>query len=174
MPTKDERASAPAVDEIDAGWDDDDEGDEDQDDDLDAGWDADESAQTAEAREREWRGFTPEERAERVARAAAKRERLRAKAAAKAERRKERASLAKSKQKQKQKQRKTSRPPRPRESRHVSARAKPAEPIVEPDRRDPQPRVHAAAPRRNDPKVVALLVAIVLLAGGVAFFLWKR
>jgi hypothetical protein len=28
--------------------------------------------------------------------------------------------------------------------------------------------------RRNDPRVLVFLVAIILVAGGIALFLWKR
>lgn len=164
MSTKNGEAPDAAVDELDAGWDDEDPED---DADVDAGWDAEEAAKSPEEREREWRGLTPEERAERVARAAARKEKLRVKAAAKAERRKARASSAKAKQKQKTQ--------RPRRERPISDPSRPRvtpavvrEPDADPDS-GPRPRA-----RRNDPKVLGLLLVIVLVAGGIALFLWKR
>ena len=167
MPTKNGEALDSAVDDIDAGWE-----DEEQEEDLDAGWDAAEAAMTPEEREREWHGLTPEEREARTARAAARKEKLRAKAAEKAERRRARASMARAKQKQKQK---SQRPPRkerePRESREPQADTS----VVRESLHDRAPESRARPrPRRNDPRVLAFLVAIVLLAGGVALFLWKR
>jgi hypothetical protein len=165
VPTKNGEALDSAVDDIDAGWE-----DEEQEEDLDAGWDAAEAAKTPEEREREWRGLTPEEREARTARAAARKEKLRAKAAEKAERRKTRASMARAKQKPKQK---SQRPPRierePRESRRHQADTS----VVRESLHDRGPESRAR-PRRNDPRVLAFLLAIVLVAGGVALFLWKR
>lgn len=168
MPTKDGRALDSAVDEIDAGWEDDseDEAEDSDDADLDAGWDAADAAKSPEEREREWRGLTPEERAARTARAAERKEKLRAKAAAKAERRRERASIAKAKQKQKVQ--------RARKEQAVQPRGRQAEPRVagEPETSD-EPARRPREPR-NDPRVLAFLVAVVLLAAGIALFLWKR
>lgn len=166
MPPKNADARDAAVDEIDAGWEDDDDSD---DADLDAGWDEIDSGKTPEEREREWHGLTPEEREARVARAAARKEKLRSKAAAKAERRKARASLAKAKQKTKQKIQ------RPRKERAIaeSSQEEAGFPAAHESPRDREsgPRVRD---RRNDPRVLALLLAIVLVAAGVALFLWKR
>jgi hypothetical protein len=132
-------------------------------DDLDAGWD-DEEAEP----EPEWRGLTPEEREMRAARAAARREKLRAKATEKAERRKARASIAKGKQKQKQKIRRLPSEPEPRRPPKSQA----ARPIAnESPREGETPR---APSRRNDPRLLAFVVAICLVAGGVALFLWRR
>lgn len=134
-------------------------------DDIDAGWD-DEEAEP----EPEWRGLTPQEREVRAARAVARRKKLRAKAAEKAERRKARASIAKGKQKQKQKQ-KIRRPRSEPEPRRPS-QSQAGEPVANASPRKGQtPR---APSRRNDPRVLAFLVAIVLVAGGVAVFLWRR
>ncbi len=170
MATKEGRALGSAVDEIDAGWEDEDESADDPADsdgaDLDAGWDAVDASRSPEEREREWRGLTPEERAARTARAAQRREKLRAKAAAKAERRKQRESIAKAKQKQKVQ--------RPRKEAVRQLRDRQIEaPVV----RDPQSSEepgHPARERRNDPRVLAFLVALVLVAAGIALFLWKR
>lgn len=171
MRTKNGEAPGSAVDDIDAGWESDEEEEAEaagpEDGELDAGWDAVESAKTPEERERAWRGLTPEQREALAARAAARKEKLRAKAAAKAERRRSRASLAKAKQKQKTARPRAERPLRrePDQAREVSA--------VRESHDSPagEPRVR---PRRNDPRVLAFLVAVVLLAGGIALFLWKR
>ncbi len=170
MPTKNAEAPDAGVDELDAGWDDDErEGESGEPDeaDLDAGWEAAEAAKSPEEREREWRGLTPEERAERIARASARKERLRAKAAAKADRRKARASNAKAKQKQKSQRPRKERPPAEPSHRQASA-------SVRDDSHPEQESGPRNRPRRNDPRVLVLLLTIVLVAGGVAFFLWKR
>lgn len=120
--------------------------------------------------EPEWRGLTPEEREVRATRAAARREKLRAKATEKAERRKARAAVAKGKQKQKQP---ISRPRSEPEPRRPSRSQQVEEPLA-----NASPREGAKTPRtpsrRNDPRVLALLVAIVLVAGGVVLFLATR
>jgi len=130
-------------------------------DDTDAGWD-DEEAEP----EPEWRGLTPEERDVRAARVAARREKLRAKATEKAERRKARAAIAKGKQKQKiGRLRNEPEPRRP-------SRSQVEEPVANESPREAEtPR---APSRRNDPRVLALLMAIVLVAGGVVLFLVTR
>jgi hypothetical protein len=128
---------------------------------IDTGWD-DEEAEP----EPEWRGLTPEEREARAARAAARREKLRAKATEKAERRKARAAIAKGKQKQKI--------PRLRnepEARRPS-QSQAEEPVANESPLGGKPP--RASSRRNDPRVLALLVAIVLVAGGVVLFLATR
>lgn len=134
-------------------------------DDVDGGWDDEEDGQDAEP-EPEWRGLTPEEREARAARAAARREKLRAKATEKAERRKARAAIAKGKQKQKiRRLRNEAEPLRPSQSQVE-------EPVANESPRNVEtPRARA---RRNDPRVLALLVAIVLVAGGVVLFLASR
>ena len=131
-------------------------------DDVDAAWD-DEEAEP----EPEWRGLTPEERELRTARAAARREKRRAKATEKAERRKARAAIAKSKQKQKQQTRRLRNEPEPRRPSPSQAR----EPVANESAREGEtPR---APSRRNGPGGLAFLAAIVLVAGGVALFLWR-
>jgi hypothetical protein len=132
-------------------------------DDIDAGWD-DEEAEP----EPEWRALTPEEREVRAARAAARREKLRAKATEKVERRKARASIAKGKQKQKQKIRRPRNEPEPRRPSQSQA----GEPVANESPREGE--TLRAPSRRNDPRVLAFLVAIVLVVGGVALFLWRR
>jgi len=109
---------------------------------------------------------TPEEREVRAARAVARREKFRAKATEKAERRKARAAIVKGKQKQKiRRLRNEPEPRRPSQSQVE-------EPIAnESPREGETPR---APSRRNDPRVLALLVAIVLVAGGVVLFLATR
>lgn len=130
-------------------------------DDLETGWDEKEAEP-----EPEWRGLTPEEREARAARAAARRDRLRAKAVEKAERRKARVAIAKGKQKQKNRRLRNEPEPRRPSQSQVE------EPVVnESPRRGEAPR---APSRRNDPRVLALLVAIVLVAGGVVLFLATR
>ena len=129
-------------------------------DDIDAGWD-DEEAEL----EPEWRGPTPEEREARAARAAARRKKLRAKATEKAERSKTRASVAKSKQKQKIRGLRNE--PEPRRPSQSQA----GEPVANGSpREEGTPR---APSHRNGPRGLAFLVAIVLVAGGVALFLWR-
>lgn len=171
MRTKTGEAPETVADEIDAGWEDDEQDEEEavaaDDSGVDAGWDALDAAATPEERERAWRGLTPEQREALAARAAARKEKLRAKAAAKAERRKTRASLAKAKQKQKIQRLRTERPAS-REPQQAD------ETVVAPEsfaHRDSGPRVRA---RRTDPRVLVFLVAIVVVAGGIALFLWKR
>ncbi len=132
-------------------------------DDVDTGWD-DEEAEP----EPEWRGLTPDERELRAARTAARRERLRAKATEKAERRKARAAIAKGKQKQRQNIRRLRNEPEPR---------RPSQSQVEESVANASPRegkTLRATSRRNDPRVIALLVAIVLVAGVVVLFLATR
>jgi hypothetical protein len=137
-------------------------------DDIDAGWDDEEDEEEEEEPEPEWRGLTPEEREARAARAAARREKLRAKSTEKAERRKARAAIAKGKQKQKQKTQRLRNEPEPQRPSQSQA----WEPVAnESPREGETPR---APSRRNDPRVLAFLVAIVLVAGGVALFLWTR
>lgn len=133
--------------------------------DVDGGWgDEEEEAEP----EPEWRGLTPEEREVRAARAAARREKVRAKSTEKAERRKARAAIAKGKQKQKQK---TRRLPIESEPRRPS-RSQVEEPVAnESPLEESAPR---APSRRNDPRVIAILVAIVLVASGVVLFLATR
>jgi hypothetical protein len=129
-------------------------------DDIDAGWDDEETEL-----EPEWRGPTPEQREVRAARAAARREKIRAKATEKAERRKTRAAVAKSKQKQKS--RRLRNEPEPRRPSQSQA----GEPVANPSPREEEtPRVPS---RRNGRRGLAFLVAIVLVAGGVALFLWR-
>jgi hypothetical protein len=138
-------------------------------DDLDAGWDDEEAEPEPEEEaepEPEWRALTPEEREARAARAAARKEKLRAKATEKAERRKARASIAKGKQKQKVRR------PRSEPEPRRPPRSQATEPVASESPREAEtPR---APSRRNDPRVLAFLVAIVLVAGGVALFLWRR
>jgi hypothetical protein len=170
VPTKNGEAPQTAVDDVDAGWEDDEEEEAEaadpEDGDVDAGWDAVEAAKTPEERERAWRGLTPEQREAHLARAAARKEKLRAKAAAKAERRKSRASFAKAKQKQKIQRPRTERP-----TRRALDRADETSAVRE---SAPSPESAPMRARRNDPRVLAFLVAIVLLAGGIALFLWRR
>jgi hypothetical protein len=173
VPTKTGEAPEAAADDVDAGWDEDeqDEGEAADSDggDVDAGWDAVETAKTPEERERAWRGLTPEQREALTARAAARKDKLRAKSAAKAERRKARASIAQAKQKTKQKiQRPRTERTAPRESDPTGEAAALAE---SPWDLGSQPRMRA---RRTDPKVLVILAAILLAAGAIALFLWKR
>jgi hypothetical protein len=129
-------------------------------DDVDAGRD-DEEAEP----EPEWRGLTPEEREVRAARAAARREKRRAKATEKAQRRKARASIAKSKQKQKIRRLQSEPEPRRPSQSQVE------EPVANESSREGE--APGAPSRRNGPRGLAFLVAIVLVAGGVALFLWR-
>ncbi|HEX8796752.1 MAG TPA: hypothetical protein VF765_37630 [Polyangiaceae bacterium] len=143
-----------AADDVDGGWDD--------------GDDEEEEPEPEPEPEPEWRGLTPEEREVRTARAAARRDRLRAKATEKAERRKARAAIAKGKQKPKQKIRRMRTEPEPRRPSQSQVEERVAN---ESPRERETPR---ALSRRNDPRVIALLVAIVLVAGAVVLFLATR
>jgi hypothetical protein len=72
------------------------------------------------------------------------------------------------KQKQKQKSRRLRSEPEPRRP----SQSQTGEPVAnESPREGKTPR---APSRRNDPRVLAFLVAIVLVAGAVALFLWRR
>jgi hypothetical protein len=139
-------------------------------DDVDAGWDDEEPEPESEPeREPEWRGLTPEEREVRSARAAARKEKLRAKATEKAERRKACASIAKGKQKQKQ----TIRRPRSEPEPRGPSPSRAGQPVANESTREEEETPRAPL-RRNDLRMLAFLAAIVLVAGGVALFLWRR
>ncbi len=157
------KAKTPDLDDVDSGWEDD------EDEDVDAGWEDPEDAEAPAAQ-----GLTPEEREARATRAAARKERLRAKAAEKAERRRARASAAAAKQKKgaprvagAPSRRASERPPRPRvEEDEERAIEQPADPLPVLARRPPGPRFEW---RRVVPFVVVLALAV-----GVALYLWKR
>lgn len=180
-----------AVDDLDAGWDDEDEGE--SSDDLDAGWDdAGESVAAAKGQASESSppeeeepeeplpperpDATPEERAARArelaARVEARKQRARAAAIAKKEKRKARADAAAAKRKPKQK----AKPKR----RDVS-RERPSREVQDEAPRSERRPVHAAstaptpqARARSDRsvKVIGALIAVLLAMG--AAVLWLR
>jgi hypothetical protein len=163
-------AKIPELDDVDAGWEDDEEDDES----LDSGWEDPEAADGPALQ-----GLTPEEREARTARAAARKERQRVKAAEKAERRKARASAAAAKQKRSAPRVASARSQRmperaaPRESEGTTSDdAVDEELAVRAPERAPVAR-RATGPsfdwRRVMPFVVILVVAV-----GVALYLWKR
>ncbi len=173
--------SAPDLDDIDAGW-------EDEEDDVDSGWgEVADAAEPEEPEEPEPPGLTPEQRAERAAaiaaRAAQRKERLRAKAAEKAERRKARAKAASAKQK-KSARKSGSAGPGPRPSRPKPAavvRSPQTEPVPELERtgaaaqavmRAEERRPASRARRPWQPTVI--LVVILLVAAAAALWMWRR
>jgi hypothetical protein len=162
------KAKTAEVDDLDAGW-------EDEEDDLDSGWgDPDEEKEPEPPEEIDDRAsivLTPGERAARAARAAEKKERLRLKAGAKAQRRRARAATAKSKQK-KTAPRSAGAPP----SRAIAKRS---------ERRVEEESVEAVAEPRvvdasalqvphRDWRRMALLVVLIVVAGGVALYVFGR
>lgn len=161
--------STPALDDVDAGWD-----DEEEEDDVDAGWgDADESNDQADPGKARFSGLTPEQRAALSARALARKERSRAKAAEKAERRKSRASAAAAKQK------KSSRTARVRSEtveRGEAPRKDAREDLeVLPRAREGTARTSDRPPRaRRGWPVLALLAALLAVAVGAALLAWTR
>jgi hypothetical protein len=88
----------------------------------------------------------------------------------KAERRKARASVAKSKQKQKT--RRLQSEPEPQGPSPSHAGEPVAEPVVTESPREEE--TPPAPLRRKGPRGLAFLVAIALVAGSVALFLWRR
>ena len=118
--------------------------------------------------------MTPGERAARAAREAARKERLRGKAADKAQRRKARAAASAAKQKKGAPRAAGARPVRtqePRPARREEPRTGEIE--EEPEQRAPAPASRALT-SRTDRRVVAILVALLVVAGIVALVLWKR
>jgi cobalamin biosynthesis Mg chelatase CobN len=171
------------LDELDAGWEDEDEDEDDEQDDIDAGWgdpDAiDALVDRQEAEETGSRTLSPEEREARAARVAARKERLRAKAAAKAERRKARASEAASKQK---KSAPKSRKPRPQRAAKAGStlRTEEAERPTASSQSSPASQRSLSKPRgqsmgRNRSYGVAIVACVlVILTGGIALLFWTR
>jgi hypothetical protein len=161
------RGKTPDLDELDAGWGEDDE------DDVDSAWgDAEDLDGPAP------KGLTPEEREAREARVAARKERQRLKASAKAERRKARASAAASKQKKSAPRvagAPSERRPAPRAPRRVDEPAREVE-VRSPDRDGAASGVSAdrIIKRRRDWRPVVVLVLLVVVAGAVALLLWRR
>lgn len=164
---------SPEVDELDSGWEDEEE--EEADDDIDSGWDAGVTgaprATAAPATPR----LTPEEH---DARAARRKERLRAKAIEKAERRKARAGVAAAKQKK--------RAPRGAGARSQRAPARREERTVDEPRSEsgdlpaPLDSRRVASSRRGRTsagaalRVIVPMVGLLALGGGVAWFLLKH
>jgi cobalamin biosynthesis Mg chelatase CobN len=174
--------------DLDAGWDDDEEEDDEDLEELDSGWedvepqggDAAPDAQRRPRKKRDVRPareLTPEELAAREARAAARKERHRAKAAEKAERRKARASTAAAKQKKSL--------PRERTAKPTTSVRPPPSPVEDEDAEEiragsrvsvaPAP---VAAPSRSpkwlDGRTIALAVLVLLVGGAIAFVLTRR
>ena len=185
-------AKTPEPEEVDSGWD-----DEEDPEDVDSAWGelaakaAGEDGEPGGEQRAPARVLTPEEREARAARDAARKERLRAKAAEKADRRKARAAAAAAKQKKgapraagpaiaKAVER---RPPRRVEQKKEAvARSGEAEPEPEPEAEaeeaeeapESERPVRRAATVRRDWRPIVVLVVLLVVAGGVALFLWKR
>jgi hypothetical protein len=166
------KAKTPDVDDLDAGW-------EDEEDDLDSGWgdteEADEPEPPDEVDDRPSTLLTPEEREARVARAAERKERQRAKALEKSARRRARAQTAKAKQKKSAPKlpgapaRKVAdKPPRVRKENPSIAVADLPE-----ETRIPVEVPIATVPRR-DLKLMSILVAVVVTGGALAMYLLRR
>jgi hypothetical protein len=159
------KPDTPDLDDLDSGW-----GDEDEEA-VDAGW---EDPEAPEPEELVPKGLTP---AEREARAAARKERLRAKAAGKAERRKARAAAAAAKQKKGVAKAAAVAPERRVDRRPPRRVEKPVDDLEEkvtagaPER---VPVVSRTARSRRDWRPIALLVVLLVVAGGVALFLSRR
>jgi hypothetical protein len=158
------KAKTPDLDDVDSGWED----EEDDEDALDSGWEDPDAAEGPAPA-----GMTPEEREARTARVEKRKERLRAKATEKAERRKARASAAAAKQK-KSASRVASSP-----SRGTPRRPEPTDDAVAEEEATPLPAERApiatsrAAPA-FDRRRVAPFVVILVVAVGIALYLWKR
>jgi cobalamin biosynthesis Mg chelatase CobN len=174
--------------DLDAGWDDDEEEDDEDLEELDSGWE-DVEPQGGDAAPGEQRGprkkrdvrpvrdLTPEELAAREARAAARKERHKAKAAEKAERRKARASTAAAKQKKSLPRERAAKPT-------ASVRPAPA-PVEDDDTEEIRAgsRVSAApaaaetpsrSPKWLDGRTIAIAVLVLLVGGAIAFVLTHR
>jgi hypothetical protein len=173
------KAKAADIDELDAGWDG--EGDGDDDEDLDAGWDhaedpeqADGSGEEQDADEPEPRGLTPEERIARAALMLERKERQRAKAATKAERRKARASKGAAKQK-KSAPRAAGAKPRRAPVRNEPRRAEASSRVLaEPAQTAALERASAIPMARVTPRTLVIILLIVLGAAGALLVLWKH
>jgi cobalamin biosynthesis Mg chelatase CobN len=164
------KVSTPELDDVDAGWD----GEDEEEEDIDAGWgDTGESNDAEDPGKARLRGRSPEQRAALSARALARKERSRAKAAEKAERRKSRASAAAAKQK------KSSRTPRVR-SETVERDEAPQKDAredqeVSPRARDGTARTLDRSPSARRPAwVLPLLAALLAVAIGAALLAWAR
>jgi hypothetical protein len=154
------KANPGDLDDIDAGWEAEDEGEAD---DIDAGWDTAGAPPDSDPRAV---AMTAEERADR---AAARKERQRVKAAEKAERRKARASAATTKQKKRKPVARRSQQAREPTARQVGPdRTEEREPSDAPTWDSPPP-VRRLASRSL---LVAAVVALIACCVGV--FLWKH
>jgi cobalamin biosynthesis Mg chelatase CobN len=172
--------SKPDEDELDAGWDGEEDADSGSDDDdaVDAGWDEELAAPGPPGTPR--RAPTAEEREAQAARAAARKDRRRGKASEKSERRKARADAAAAKQKKQKKKSgaRTTTAPRDaatdrRPRRRVEGRAA-AEPGAQGDV-TPGPRATPArAPRRAVPLVVVVVLLLFAAAGVIGLFIARR
>jgi hypothetical protein len=193
--SSDSRGKPSELDDIDSGWEDDEEDDVEG---LDAGWEEPDPPD-----ELTLQGLTPEERHARAERVAARKQRQRAKASEKAERRKARAAAAAAKQK---KQRKSAPKPAralPGGAGEGRASRRPQNETQNEERREAlsenktqtkgehwsrgedvakapapraRPRQPIATPRRDWQRRAPILVLVVLLvvSGAVALFFAKR
>jgi cobalamin biosynthesis Mg chelatase CobN len=162
-------------DDLDSGWDDEDE------ESVDSGWDEglaadDETRPQGDERRAPRRVLTPEEREALAARNAARKDRQRAKAAEKTDRRKARAAAASAKQK-KQGKKKTAAKPAPAAKREAR-RPVEARPISTPAESATAPRAAGdATPTARSGRSLPLPLILVLLAvvaAGVAGLLLAR
>lgn len=161
----------PGIDDLDSGW-------EDEEEDVDAGWEDPEAEAQGDAKAGPpSRELTPEERQARAARAAARKERHRAKAADKAERRKAKAAAAAAKQKKSAPRVSASpsaaRPARsaPRRVERVEGKDDDVEAEGAPEA--PARAITAAGARRNW-RLILILAVLLVAAGGIAIALSRR
>ncbi len=195
MAEQNKRVSGPTIEDLDAGWTDEDESVPSIDD-LDAGWGGDdaeadsEEPEEPEVEEPEPPGLTAEEREARLVALAARREAARAKAVAKKERRKERrkarAQAASSKKKVKQKRTGPRRAAPPPERSAPSLRAVSRdtgegndedaidEPVRSASLAQPAHRRPRAAKPRPNWQTIGAVVALVAMLGFVAAFLLRK
>ena len=163
---------SPDLDDLDSGWDDE---AEDEEEDVDAGW----GDGPPEPEEPAPVGETPEQRVARLARIAARAEerkqRQRAKAAEKAERRRARAAAGAAKQK-KSARKPGSTKPRPQRVKPARRPASAASDVGAVERESvTTPARPVARARPGRPWLpTAILVAILVVAGAVAFWLYRR
>jgi hypothetical protein len=181
-----DRTSVPSLDDLDAGWGD----EEDEKDEKDEKADKEDEAEAREIAELEAPeppGLTAEQHEARLAALAAKKERARAKAAAKKERRKERrkaraeAAAAKKKVKQKRKapEPERSAPSLRGVSRDTDAEEAPEAADEQPAERKASPNAVRGRPARRSKQgpnwqTLAVIAVLVAMLGGVAAFLLRK
>jgi cobalamin biosynthesis Mg chelatase CobN len=171
------KASTSDLDEVDAGWDADDE-EEDEEDEIDAGWDDVEAGEGAPqmGAPSPRRSLTQEESDARVARAASRKERQRAKAVEKTEKRKARQSAANAKQKKARARNDAARAvSSPQRKRPESLGGRLEAPRRGEEAHEPSSRAaKGSSSSRSSLRLMAVLLTILAIGGGVAFLLLRR